>query len=105
MTKNRRISNPEKMLQIILAARLKFQTVPTSAATRRSPVESTYHQLLAVKSPAYGLVAKINSLPVLMRVVIFRHAARFVDKSVHKIAMVKTSTRPVFSFCAQEFPQ
>src|SRR5580692_2901770 len=66
MTKNRRISSPAKRLQTILPAREKFQRVPARDSARRNAVESIYHQLRAVESAAYGLVANMSSLPVRM---------------------------------------
>jgi len=53
------------MLQTILPASQKFQRVPATEAINRKAAERTYHQLLAVYSTAYGLVASISSLPVL----------------------------------------
>jgi len=56
-----------KRLQTILPARWKLKSVPVTATANKNPVESTHHQLVAVESTAYGLVAKISSLPVLKR--------------------------------------
>ena len=58
-----------KRLQTTLAARLKLKSVPVSASANKNPVESTHHQLVAVESTAYGLVANIRSLPVLKRTI------------------------------------
>src|SRR4051812_25889922 len=66
MTNSRRKSKPVRRLHAILAAGWKFQTVPTMAINRSKAVEMRWAQLLDVKSAAYGLVANIISLPVLM---------------------------------------
>ena len=50
------------------AVRWMFQTVPASAADKRTAVERTYAQLLTLESIAYGLVASTISLPVLTRI-------------------------------------
>jgi hypothetical protein len=59
------MSNPERMLQIIFPGREKFQSVPKREANNKIAVERKHHQLLAGCSAAYGLVARISSLPVL----------------------------------------
>src|SRR5882672_5956188 len=65
----RNISNPAAMLHATLTAQWKLMTVPLNAAARSNAVDSRCHQLLAVESTAYGLIASSNSLPVRMRIV------------------------------------
>src|SRR4051795_12854587 len=66
MTNKRRKRNPVRPLHAIFPARLTFQTVPAIVAARRKAVDRRYTQLLLVESAAYGLVANISSLPILM---------------------------------------